>query len=567
MSAAVTIPQDGLRPYQRADFDHINARRASGVRRLLYQLVTGAGKTVVFVRLALEYVARGERVLVLVQTREQIEQALARLVSAGLDERHIGVIRADDARANPDAPVQLASVQTLARRERERLPAARLVVLDEAHHAGAAQTSALLDHYAASAFVLGVTATPMRNDGQPLGQWFDELYVSPATALSLIEAGYLSDPLILTRNDGVPEINGLRRVRGDYERGELGRRVSKRNIIGRIVATWKAHAEGRPTVAFAASIEHAQHIRNAFWRERIKVELLHGGTPNRDRVAMLQRLADGITKVIVTCDILSEGWDFAVARCAIFARPTLSLIIFLQQCGRFMRPGETRPIILDHAGNALFFGHPRNPVPWSLDTALPPIPKRTGARQSATREGVAREPYEVEGVLVDLDTMPKVDPIAIAPRQEVCAGREDGVCPDGKRPGRWVFRASMVRARNGRPWRCRRCTVALPEEKAKRAEALRESWARPEVKAKHAEAVARPEFKAKRAEALRESWARPEFKAKRAAATMEAMARPEVKARHAAATMEAMARLTPEERSERTRRGNETRRAKQEVRE
>jgi hypothetical protein len=78
---------------------------------------------------------------------------------------------------------------------------------------------------------------------------------------------------------------------------------------------------------------------------------------------MLARFEAAKTRVLVNCELLVEGWDMPSARCAVLARPTLSETLYMQQCGRVMRPGSVRPIILDHAGNARWFGLPHHYVP------------------------------------------------------------------------------------------------------------------------------------------------------------------------------------------------------------
>lgn len=88
----------------------------------------------------------------------------------------------------------------------------------------------------------------------------------------------------------------------------------------------------------------------------------------------------------------------------------------------------------------------------------------------------------------------------------------------------------------------RKETYALPEVKARKSAAAKESHARPEVKAKRKETFALPEVKARRSASLKEAAARPEVKARQSAAAKEANTRPEVKERRSAAIKEACAR-------------------------
>ena len=102
-----------LRPYQLDAISRIESRVAAGARRILVVAPCGSGKTVMFASIAVNTVARHERVLVLAHRRELIEQTYRKLSAAGLREDQIGVLMATDARRRPGAAVQVASIDTL----------------------------------------------------------------------------------------------------------------------------------------------------------------------------------------------------------------------------------------------------------------------------------------------------------------------------------------------------------------------------------------------------------------------------------------------------------------------
>jgi superfamily II DNA or RNA helicase len=122
-----------LRPYQVALVERLRAAYRVGYRALLLQLATGGGKTIIFAAAIANAHGRGKRVLVVAHRRELIRQASAKLTAAGVPH---GII----APGHPETvdPIQVGSIQTLVRRL-DRLPAFDLIVLDEAHHAVAAQ--------------------------------------------------------------------------------------------------------------------------------------------------------------------------------------------------------------------------------------------------------------------------------------------------------------------------------------------------------------------------------------------------------------------------------------------
>jgi DNA repair protein RadD len=197
-----------LRPYQSDAVHRIRqAYRLEGHRAVLFVLPTGGGKTVVFSHIAEQAAARGNRICVLVHRQELLRQASDSLTSLGV--RH-GLIAASRS-MNLAAPVQVASVQTLARRL-HKLPAGlfQLLVIDEAHHSNAGTWAKVLQHFA-NARVLGVTATPCRSDGRGLGEWYSAMVLGPTPA-ELTEQGFLAAARVLAppgpSTGGVAEAHG-----------------------------------------------------------------------------------------------------------------------------------------------------------------------------------------------------------------------------------------------------------------------------------------------------------------------------------------------------------------------
>ena len=224
-----------LHPYQtKAEADIRKAWET--YRRVLLVLPTGAGKTVVAASIAKAEAKRGRRVLVLAHRRELITQVRARLEAAEA----------------PDS-VMVASVQASSRRLTGGLPDADVVVFDEAHHMKARTWSELSRHYGA-AKVLGLTATPYRYDGQPLGDCFDAIVTGP-TYEQLFELGHLARPLIYSWK--APDLQAAKSSGGDYAKGE-GDRI--RQLIGCPVEHWKEHGRNHPSAYFAVNIEHAEQV-------------------------------------------------------------------------------------------------------------------------------------------------------------------------------------------------------------------------------------------------------------------------------------------------------------------
>lgn len=188
MTAVLDTPTSGLklRPYQSEAIAAIEA----GSGRQLVALPTGSGKTLVFSELIRR---RGGTALILAHRDELLQQAASKLTFVAPElALNIGFVQAG--RNDVNAPIVVASVQTLAVASRlAQLPQVfDVVVVDEAHHAAADSYQRILAHIADSGTIVGVTATPERADDKDLRNAFDTL--SYARSLEeMIREGYLCD--------------------------------------------------------------------------------------------------------------------------------------------------------------------------------------------------------------------------------------------------------------------------------------------------------------------------------------------------------------------------------------
>lgn len=326
-----------LRPYQARGRGEILAAFGGGASRVLAVAPTGSGKTTIFGSLGAELRAP---VLVCVHRRELADQAANRFREFGV---RFGLIMAGE-QPDPAARVQIASVQTLIRRPRDRWPKARLVVCDEAHLSTARTWQQILEHYA-TAKVLGVTATPWRLGGKPLAGAYERVIVV-ATPRELREQGHLCDYVGFSYKS--PDFSNVGTVGDDYD--QRGAAAAMSAITGDIVAEWLAHAKHLSTVVFACTVEHSQKLCAEFRAAGVTAEHLDGDTDQHQRRAILRRVDSGATQVLCNVNVAVEGLDIPRLKCAVLARPTKSLARMIQQCGRVRRPwGGLTCRIHDHA--------------------------------------------------------------------------------------------------------------------------------------------------------------------------------------------------------------------------
>ena len=357
-----------LRPYQLQAVDEVAGEYLLGKEAVLLVAPTGSGKTAVGCHFVKQAVDKGQRCLWLAHRSELIKQA-SRQLAQDYRVRH-GIIKAGVTEYDPRLPVLIASVQTLARRK--PIDGVGLLVVDEAHHATAETYLRIIEGHP-DATVLGLTATPWRLTGKQLGSLFDGI-VAVANYPFLIEKGFLIRPRVFLPAE-LPDFSAVRISGGDFDEQQAAEIMERPKLVGDVVKHWRNHANSggkpRPTVVFACNVEHSRHIVSAFREAGVAAEHLDSQVPDKEREAILERLARGQTTVVSNVILLSEGFDCPPISCVIVARPTASRTSFIQMVGRALRPcpesGKKDCIILDHAGNSFRHGLVSEITSYELD--------------------------------------------------------------------------------------------------------------------------------------------------------------------------------------------------------
>lgn len=350
-----------LRSYQLEADQALRASMRSGHRSPLEVLPCGAGKTVLFCHFCQGATAKGKRVMILSHREELVEQ-----ISKTLDEfgvRH-GFVTADKVYDDRHLAT-VASIMSLASRLKRGLPIAKpdLLIIDEAHHGVAGSWKRVLEMWP-DVPRIGVTATPQRLSGEPLGEVFDDLIVGP-TAGQLIQLGALSPYVVIAPEVDVAE---LRRRGADFDLKQAAKK-RKPQIVGDAIANYVKYAAGKRFVLFEVTVDKAKESARLFEAAGFRVACIDGSMAKADRKELVKMFRDGFLDGLTTCDLISEGFDLPAIEVAICLRPTESLALWIQQFGRALRPfpGKERAIILDHAGNTMrHLWLPESEVEWSL---------------------------------------------------------------------------------------------------------------------------------------------------------------------------------------------------------
>jgi len=318
---------------------HHQSHAADRPNAVLLVIPTGGGKTKTAVNCCLAAVSRGLRVLWVVHRRELATQARDRMQRDGIER--VGIILDGRPSTDPDAPVQIASAQTLA--SNGSRPDAGLIVWDESHHC-VAETFRVIAAAYPKAYHLGLTATPERTDGTALGNVFSHL-VAPVSIRELIAAGTLVPCDVIAPDKATKALSMCP------------------------VAAYQAHANGERAVVFIDSVAAARELAQQYSEAGIAAGFVDGSQSVTDRDAVLARFKSGALRVLVNVFVLTEGYDDPSLSVCILARGCGSAGMFLQIVGRVLRasPGKSRALLIDLRGAVHRHGLPDEDRVYSLE--------------------------------------------------------------------------------------------------------------------------------------------------------------------------------------------------------
>ena len=328
------------RDYQVLAEQHILRRILDGVLRMYAALPTGTGKGVILAKVAKQRQQDG-RVLVLIH-RQDIAVQLVRTLEL------VGVAAGLVMQGHRDLtlPVVVATTQSLSAETLHELILASeqpiaTVLIDEAHHAvaGSAYERSITTIEQAYNFmhipIIGFSATPYRSDKQTM------LSLLPTCAFErtipdMVRGGWLApltwEPLrveIYLAGVATTQQSG----EADYAEDELATRLLRTTITEAIARGTAAHIGQRPTLAFAASIDHAEQLAEAFRRLGMSAQGISGSYRRHEREALYSDWRAGRIQVICNCALLTEGFDFPAIAALLIARPTLSPSLYVQMLG------------------------------------------------------------------------------------------------------------------------------------------------------------------------------------------------------------------------------------------
>ncbi|QLE46477.1 DEAD/DEAH box helicase (plasmid) [Nostoc sp. C052] len=334
-----------LRDYQKQAISQAYKFFRMGLRSVVIYAPTGAGKTVMAVKTIVDAVKKERRVMFLVHRGKLVKQTVKILQSNGID---VSVIWADW----PEPPdysksVQIAMVQTLQNRE---LPSGiGLVIVDEAHTTGFYKlySQKILETYSngilalSKCYFLGLTASPWRSKATEGFCHLFQAVVQTAFPQQLIDANRLARSRQFGF-DGLIDFKQLDKGKdGDYTQKSM-RKACDATYNSEIVRNYLEHCPDRKAIAFCSGIEQTINLTQQFLEHGVSAEFIVKDTPDKERDDIFERFRLGITHCLVSVGVLCEGFDEPSVRAVILARPTKSVALLVQMCGRGLRIFENK---------------------------------------------------------------------------------------------------------------------------------------------------------------------------------------------------------------------------------
>lgn len=227
------------------------------------------------------------------------------------------------------------------------------ILFDEAQHAQAANCAKTLQYFTPK-YLLGLTATPDRLDQKKLEDIFGQ-YKTQLTLKEAIDKDVISNIRCYRLLSNI-DLSMVRYNGKDYNYADLEKTliVESRNEL--IVKTLKKYFFPRENfykqgIVFCVNVNHAKKMEKLMREAGFTAGAVYGSNKDNDRI--FEQYANKQIQFLLSCQLISEGWDSPQTEVAVMARPTLSKVLYTQQMGRGVRkyPGKECLYVIDVVDN------------------------------------------------------------------------------------------------------------------------------------------------------------------------------------------------------------------------
>ncbi|ABM04395.1 type III restriction enzyme, res subunit [Psychromonas ingrahamii 37] len=331
--------------------DNINVLRQSGARKALLISATGTGKT--YLSAFDAQALKPKRLLFVVHRLTIALKSLETFQNVFGTGKTMGVY--SGSKQELDKDFLFATVQTISKQnhlDQFNKDYFDYIIIDESHRSGANSYKRLIEHFEPT-FLLGMTATPERTDGEDIFSLFDHNIAYEIRLNRAMEEGMLSNFHYYGVTDLIID-NVIQENMGDFAFLSSHERVD--NIIKHACFYGSDNGITRGLV-FCSRNEEAKKLAEMFNQSGFRSLALSGENSEDERARAIERLeTDNLAEkldYIFTVDIFNEGIDIPKVNQIIMIRPTDSAIVFVQQLGRGLRKvdGKDYLTVIDFIGN------------------------------------------------------------------------------------------------------------------------------------------------------------------------------------------------------------------------
>lgn len=324
----------------------LEATYEEGYDKAMVVMATGLGKTY----LAAFFARRFSRVLFIAHREEILRQA-KRSFERVMPDRTGGLYDGNQKEGNAD--MVFASIFTLSMKKHLHAfqpDSFDLIVVDEFHHAAASSYERVL-RYFRPRFLLGITATPDRNDNKDVYALCDGNVAYRIDFIEAVRRGWLAPFRYYGIYDDI-DYSQIKWLGNRYDEEQLLQAQLREEVAEKILRAWEQYKKTR-TLVFCSSVRQADFLSKYFQRHGYRTVSLHSkqrSISRKQAIAMLERRE---LDAIFTVDLFNEGVDIPSVDTLLFVRPTESLTVFTQQVGRGLRlyEGKDYCVIIDLIGN------------------------------------------------------------------------------------------------------------------------------------------------------------------------------------------------------------------------
>ena len=339
-----------LRQYQEKAVNEVATKLADGKRKVVFQLATGGGKTIVFSAISQRYTEKSTKsVLILVHRKELLQQTRRTLWDAfGISAQIIIA----GMKTVPTARVYVGMVESVKRRI-DQVNNIGLVIIDEAHIDA---FNKIHEHFP-DQFIIGFTATPLSaNKRFPMKTYYEDI-VCGVDIPELIEGGNLCQNITFAPRDTVSRA-ALSIKGSEFDEGLMAAQFSAPKYVNNTVSAFEKWCVNTKTIIFNCTIDHSINVHNAFKIAGYDSKHLDSTMTATERTHILNWFKHTPHAVLNNVGILTAGFDEPTIETVIFNKATMSMPLWLQCTGRASRPTESKSAftIIDMGGNAVTHG-------------------------------------------------------------------------------------------------------------------------------------------------------------------------------------------------------------------